>query len=87
MIIPRERSLIRFYVQLAAESSKTSTLDDMKNVARKVLAPFEIEWEYVDWFSCYNVAQGIAGRYSSDSRRVFLGGDACHVHSVSLLGP
>ena len=84
MIIPRERDFLRFYVQLPAESGKTCTLEDMQEVARKVLHPFRVEWEYVEWFSSYKVAQGIAAKYSSDSQRVFLGGDACHTHSVSL---
>ena len=88
MIIPREKGMIRFYVQqAAAESIKARTLEATKDVAQRILAPFELKWEHIDWFSCYKVAQGIAARYSSDSQRVFLGGDACHVHSVSLLKP
>ena len=65
MIVPREKDLIRFYVQLAVGSTKASTLEDTKERAQRVLAPFKIEWEHIDWFSCYNIGQGIAERYSS----------------------
>jgi 2-polyprenyl-6-methoxyphenol hydroxylase-like FAD-dependent oxidoreductase len=51
--------------------------------AKRILQPYSIEWETVDWYSVYPIGQGIADRYTLD-HRVFLGGDACHTHSVSL---
>jgi len=40
-------------------------------------------WERVEWYSVYPIGQGIADKYTLD-HRVFMGGDACHTHSVSL---
>ncbi len=87
MIIPREGGLVRFYVQLAPNAVKDCTLEDLKSTASTVLSPYELEWEYIDWHSSYKVRQGMAEQYSSACHRIFLGGDACHTHSVSSARP
>ena len=87
MIIPREAGLVRFYVQLDQEPATAATLKDLQKIVRKVLTPYELKWEHVDWHSYYQVKQGVIEKYSSHDYRVFLGGDACHIHSVSLLDP
>ncbi|KAF9066749.1 FAD binding domain-containing protein [Rhodocollybia butyracea] len=48
--------------------------------ARKALAPFELEFLNVEWFTIYGIGQRIAGTFCVDNR-VFLAGDACHTHS------
>ena len=83
MVIPREAGLVRFYIQLTSRSGLAATLEKLKEIVQKVLAPYEIRWKYIDWYSSYRVGQGLAKRYSSKDQRVFLGGDACHTHSVS----
>ncbi|CZT04764.1 related to phenol 2-monooxygenase [Rhynchosporium graminicola] len=86
MIIPREDNLVRLYVKVASSTDadwdpkKQVTEEAMQALTKKILQPYEIEWERVEWFSVYPIGQGIAERYTLD-QRVFLGGDACHTHS------
>jgi 2-polyprenyl-6-methoxyphenol hydroxylase-like FAD-dependent oxidoreductase len=82
MVIPREDDMVRLYVQIASSTDpdfnprKTAT-------AKKILKPYYIEWDRVEWYSVYPIGQGISEKYTLDER-VFMGGDACHTHSVSL---
>ncbi|KAH7870520.1 FAD binding domain-containing protein [Lentinula edodes] len=92
MIIPRERDMIRIYVQLegqnaidatkeAADGSKVKMGPEwILDVARKTLYPFTIVPKSFEWSSIYTIAQGVASRYSVRDR-VFIAGDACHTHS------
>lgn len=88
MVIPRENNMVRLYIQLASssdpdwESKKSATESEVQEMAKRILKPYFIKWERVEWYSVYPIGQGIADRYSLD-QRVFLGGDACHTHSVS----
>ncbi|KAF7540228.1 hypothetical protein G7Z17_g12253 [Cylindrodendrum hubeiense] len=59
---------------------KTASEADVQESAKKILHPYNIEWERVEWYSVYPIGQGISDRYTLD-QRVFLGGDACHTHS------
>ncbi|PNS18415.1 Ubiquinone biosynthesis monooxygenase COQ6, mitochondrial [Sphaceloma murrayae] len=86
MVIPREDNMVRLYVQIASSTDpdwnprKTATEKDVQDHAKKILAPYTIEWERVEWFSVYPIGQGIADRYTLDER-IFMGGDCCHTHS------
>lgn len=87
MVIPRENNMVRLYIQIASSTDagfdprKTATEAEVQESAKKILMPYSIEWERVEWFSVYPIGQGISERYTLD-QRVFLGGDACHTHSV-----
>lgn len=86
MVIPREDNMVRLYIQIASSNDadwnprKTATEQQVQESAKKILHPYSIEWERVEWYSVYPIGQGISNRYSLD-QRVFLGGDACHTHS------
>jgi 2-polyprenyl-6-methoxyphenol hydroxylase-like FAD-dependent oxidoreductase len=88
MIIPRENDLVRLYIQIASSTDKdwnprrTATEEEVQAAAIKILKPYDIKWERVEWYSVYPIGQGIANQYTLD-HRVFMGGDACHTHSVS----
>ena len=88
MIIPRENDLVRLYIQISTSTDedfnprKTATPEEVQAAAKKILQPYHIEWERIEWYSVYPIGQGIAERYTLDER-IFLGGDACHTHSVS----
>ena len=88
MVIPRENNMVRLYVQIASSTDpdwnprKTATAEQVQQTAKNILSPYWIEWDRVEWYSVYPIGQGIAERYSLD-QRVFMGGDACHTHSVS----
>ncbi|KAF2638060.1 phenol 2-monooxygenase [Massarina eburnea CBS 473.64] len=86
MVIPRENNMVRLYIQVASSTDpdwnprKTSTAEEVQEHAKKILRPYTISWDRVEWFSVYPIGQGIAENYTLDER-VFMGGDACHTHS------
>jgi phenol 2-monooxygenase len=82
LIIPREGGqLVRFYIQLPAGTQpKHVSLEDLQNTARKIFAPYTMEFAGVFWWSAYSIGQRLAEQFHKDYR-VFLTGDACHTHS------
>ncbi|KAI1213596.1 FAD binding domain-containing protein [Annulohypoxylon truncatum] len=86
MVIPREDNMVRLYIQIASSTDadwsprKTATAEEVQASAKRILDPYFIEWERVEWYSVYPIGQGISDKYTID-HRVFLGGDACHTHS------
>ncbi|EKD12267.1 uncharacterized protein L3040_000263 [Drepanopeziza brunnea f. sp. 'multigermtubi'] len=86
MVIPREDNMVRLYIQIASSTDKdwnprkSATEEEVQSSAKRILEPFKIEWERVEWYSVYPIGQGIAEKYTLD-HRVFMGGDACHTHS------
>ncbi|KAI1499428.1 FAD binding domain-containing protein [Biscogniauxia marginata] len=86
MVIPRENNMVRLYIQIASSTDsdwsprKTATEEEVQASAKKILHPYSIQWERVEWYSVYPIGQGISAKYTLD-HRVFLGGDACHTHS------
>jgi hypothetical protein len=78
--------MVRLYIQIASSTDKDwdprkqKTEQEVQEAAKKILKPYEIEWDRVEWFSVYPIGQGIADRYTLDER-VFMGGDCCHTHS------
>jgi 2-polyprenyl-6-methoxyphenol hydroxylase-like FAD-dependent oxidoreductase len=84
--------MVRLYIQIASSTDadwnprKTATEEEVQASAKKILQPYLIEWEKVVWYSVYPIGQGISDRYTLD-HRVFLGGDACHTHSVCHICP
>ena len=89
MIIPRENNLVRLYIQIVSSTDpdwnrrKQATPEQVQASAKRILQPYWIDWDRVEWYSVYPIGQGIAEKYTLD-HRVFLGGDCCHTHSVSV---
>ncbi|KAI9062565.1 hypothetical protein FKP32DRAFT_1677098 [Trametes sanguinea] len=92
-IIPRERDLIRIYVQQPNDSDvidpATGRADKNKSSPEKILAqvrkilhPYrmEVKDNLIDWWTIYVVGQRVAERYSVNDRTL-IAGDACHTHS------
>ena len=83
MLIPRENKLVRFYVQLRkAEASVDGPLNksaysanQILKAAQVILSPYELSYDYCDWWSAYQVGQRVAENFSVHNR-VFLAGDA-----------
>ncbi|KAF2163232.1 hypothetical protein M409DRAFT_26276 [Zasmidium cellare ATCC 36951] len=51
--------------------------------AKAAVAPFELEFERVDWHTVYGIQQCVAERLV-DRERIILAGDAAHAHSSGL---
>ncbi|PTB71799.1 hypothetical protein M440DRAFT_1473218 [Trichoderma longibrachiatum ATCC 18648] len=79
--IPRERGLCRFYVLLEGEVTQERAEESIK----KHLAPYRTEFVKTEWYSTFDVKERIASTFISrdGAGRVFLAGDAAHVHSVN----
>lgn len=86
MVIPRENNMVRLYIQIASSTDKDwnprkqATTEEVQEAAKKIMKPYSIEWDRIEWYSVYPIGQGIADRYTLDER-VFMGGDCCHTHS------
>ena len=80
--------MVRLYIQIKSsdepgwDRGTTASEAQVQESAKRILQPYSIEWERIEWYSVYPIGQGISEKYSLD-QRVFLGGDACHTHSVS----
>jgi phenol 2-monooxygenase len=90
MTLPRERGLVRFYVQLGESSAKGGDFDrrevdpdDIIKIARKIMQPYTLDYNHCDWFSVYTVGQRLAESFSHYDR-IFLAGDAIHTHSPTM---
>lgn len=58
MIIPQERDLVRLYIQLPIQVKPGAYLDKSKvtpdsilDTARKILHPYTLDYEHIDWFT------------------------------------
>ena len=88
LIIPRERNMTRFYIELktepdddAAARSTAQTQELVMEQARHVLSPCRLAWRSVEWFGHYTVAQRVAAKFTNPEQNVFIAGDASHTHS------
>ncbi|KAK2744858.1 hypothetical protein FQN57_004182 [Myotisia sp. PD_48] len=86
LMVPRDGNIVRFYVQLASATDldqdprNTVTVEQVQEITKKILLPYKIIWNRVEWLSIHPIGQGFAESYSLD-QRIFIGGDACHSHS------
>lgn len=88
MIIPRENRLVRLYIQLKevvpdvsgrADRSKINP-DLIFRAAQNIMSPYQLDYEYCDWWTAYQIGQRVGTGFDVDER-VFLAGDAVHTHS------
>lgn len=77
--IPREGNIDRFYVRM---DTKDFTHDEAMAKINRALEPHTLRFKEITWRSAFSVKEALAERFSIDNR-VFLAGDACHVHSVN----
>lgn len=91
LIIPRERNLTRFYVEVKNLEQSVNEQFVMDQ-ARNIMAPYTLKWLAVEWFGHYRVVQRVATRFSDADDtaqgsasvhlpQVFIAGDAAHTHS------
>jgi phenol 2-monooxygenase len=88
MVIPREGALVRFYIQMKEiDRSADGRVDRAKITPEKILAqcqkiiaPYTITYEEIQWFTAYQIGQRVVDNFSTHDR-VFILGDAAHTHS------
>lgn len=87
LIIPRERAMTRFYIELKADTNTGAPVpadigaEAVMDIARRICAPYKLDWESVEWFGRYQIGQRVANKFMDDEKKVFIAGDASHTHS------
>lgn len=77
--IPREGKIDRFYVRMDA---KDFTFEEAVEKINRAMRPHSIRFKEVEWYSRFSVKESVAEKFFVRDR-VFLAGDACHIHSVN----
>ena len=82
LLIPRERNMTRLYIEMKSSATSNGlTQQYVMEQARRVMAPYHVDWLSVEWFGNYAVAQRVAARFCDPTARAFIAGDASHTHS------
>lgn len=77
--IPREENIDRFYVRMDAKNFSAGEAIAKINHA---VQPHALSFKEIVWFSQFSVKESVAEKFHFQDR-VFLAGDACHIHSVN----
>ncbi|PCE32951.1 FAD-binding protein [Burkholderia ubonensis] len=77
--IPREGNLDRFYVRM---DTKEFTVEQAVAKINRAMQPHALRFKELVWFSQFSVKESVAEHYAI-ADRIFLAGDACHIHSVN----
>ena len=77
--IPREGKIDRFYVRMDV---KDFTIEQALEKINNAMKPHTLSIKELEWFSQFSVKESVAEKYFIQDR-VFLAGDACHIHSVN----
>lgn len=77
--IPREGDIDRFYVRM---DTKDFELEHALAKINAAMKPHSLRFKEMVWHSKFSVKESVAERFSIQGR-VFLAGDACHIHSVN----
>ncbi|KAF8323621.1 FAD binding domain-containing protein [Cantharellus anzutake] len=77
--IPREGKIDRYYVRM---DRKVFEVEEAIEKIRRAVAPHPFKFVDLEWNSQFTVRERLASKFSI-RQRVFLAGDACHVHSVN----
>jgi len=77
--IPREGKIDRFYVRMDA---KDFTLEEVLEKINRATRPHSVSFKEIAWYSRFSVKESVAEKFFKQDR-IFLTGDACHIHSVN----
>jgi 2-polyprenyl-6-methoxyphenol hydroxylase-like FAD-dependent oxidoreductase len=77
--IPREGKIDRFYIRM---DTKDFTFDEAVAKINRAIKPHTLKFKDVEWFSQFSVKESVAEKFTVQER-IFLAGDACHIHSVN----
>lgn len=77
--IPREEPIHRFYVRM---DTKDFSLDEAIDKINHALQPHTLSFKEIIWYTQFSVKESVAEKFSIQNK-IFLAGDACHIHSVN----
>jgi phenol 2-monooxygenase len=89
MVLPRERNMTRLYVPFKLGNDEHNTRDsiDLETIRRRAqtfFKGFTFDFKVCEWWSVYRVGQRVAENSSNPGNRIFLAGDAVHMHSPKI---
>lgn len=62
LTVPREGGMVRVYTQMGdlevgqRLNRSDFSLEQLLEKTKKVVAPYEMDFKYVDWYTCYEVS-------------------------------
>lgn len=77
--IPREENIDRFYVRM---DTKIFKIEEAISKINQAMYPHTLSFKEIVWFSEFSVKESVAESFFINER-IFLAGDACHIHSVN----
>ena len=77
--IPREDDIDRFYVRM---DTKDFSFEQTIDKINRAIKPHHLSFKKIVWFSQFSVKESVAEKFFVQDR-IFLTGDACHIHSVN----
>lgn len=77
--IPREGKIDRFYVRM---DRADFTVKDVIEKINRAMQPYTLTFKKFIWVSKFTVKESVAEKFFVQDR-IFLAGDACHIHSVN----
>lgn len=77
--IPREGDIDRFYIRM---DTKDFSLEQAIDKINHAMQPYSLRFKEIAWFSQFSVKESVAEKFFVHDR-IFLAGDACHIHSVN----
>jgi 2-polyprenyl-6-methoxyphenol hydroxylase-like FAD-dependent oxidoreductase len=77
--IPREGKIDRFYVRMDAPDF---TFEEVLAKINRAMRPHSLRFAEISWYSRFSVKESVADKFFVHDR-VFLAGDAGHIHSVN----
>jgi phenol 2-monooxygenase len=90
LVVPRERNLTRIYVPFSEEAKgerfdrSSITLDRILAKAKLFFEPYTLDFKVCEWWTVYQVGQRVAESNQHPGNRMFLAGDAVHMHSPKV---
>ena len=77
--IPREGNIDRFYVRM---DTKDFGVEQVVAKINRAMQPHTLRFKEIVWSSKFSVKESVSEQFAIQDR-IFLAGDACHVHSVN----
>ncbi|KAI7086473.1 phenol 2-monooxygenase [Hortaea werneckii] len=89
MVLPRERNMTRIYVPFKPNTPEhhdraTIDLETIRCRAQTFFKGYTFDFKICEWWSVYQVGQRVSERSQNPSGRIFLAGDAVHMHSPKI---
>lgn len=89
MVLPRERNMTRLYVPFKVGNDEQHSrgaidLEAIRRRAQGFLKGYTFDFKVCEWWSVYRVGQRVAERSANPGNRIFLTGDAVHMHTPKI---